>query len=170
MIETGATNNTKRITDLLLLLCLVAGVVLHANGQQQNLTTGDARTVSEAEPQETVQTHTGLSISERSKKGLYQVTLQSDDKPLPLNRMNSWTARIATTEGRVVDDAIVMVYGGMPEHKHGFPSKPRVTAGLGDGRYRIEGVKFNMPGRWEMWINVRSQGRDDKVIFGFEVP
>jgi hypothetical protein len=112
----------------------------------------------------------GPTMTEVGKNGLFQVTIQSDEAPLPLNRIHSWTARITTPEGRIVDDAILMVYGGMPEHKHGYPSKPEVTANLGDGRYRIEGVKFNMPGRWEMWFNVRALDQDDKVIFSFEVP
>ena len=115
-------------------------------------------------------TASGPSMTEVSKNGLFQVTIQSDEAPLPLNRIHSWTARITTPEGRIVDDAILMVYGGMPEHKHGFPSKPEVTANLGDGRYRIEGVKFNMPGRWEMWFNVRALDQDDKVIISFDVP
>lgn len=111
----------------------------------------------------------GLSLTETSRNGLFRVTLQSDEAPLPLNRMHGWTAHLTTSEGRVIDDAIVMLYGGMPEHKHGFPSKPQVTGNLGNGRYRIEGVKFNMPGRWEIWINVRALGKDDKAIFSFDV-
>jgi len=112
----------------------------------------------------------GPSMTQVSNKGLFQLNLQSDEAPLPLNRFHNWTVRIATPDGRLVDDATVMVYGGMPAHKHGFPSNPRVTENLGNGRYRIEGVKFNMPGRWEMWLNVRAMGKDDKVIFSFDVP
>ena len=123
-----------------------------------------------ATPNAADNTAKGPTMTAVGKHGLFQVTLQSDEAPLPLNRIHSWTARITTPEGRIVDDAILMVYGGMPEHKHGFPSKPEVTANLGDGRYRIEGVKFNMPGRWEMWFNVRALDQDDKVIIGFDVP
>jgi hypothetical protein len=112
----------------------------------------------------------GPAMTQTSRDGYFQVTLQSEVTPLPLNEIHRWTARIATPEGKLVDDAVVMVYGGMPEHKHGFPSKPQVTGHLGDGRYQIDGIKFNMPGRWEMWLNVRAFGKDDKVIFSFDVP
>jgi len=112
----------------------------------------------------------GLTLTQWSTNARFQVVLQSDQAPLPVNRIHSWTVTITDAEGRHVDEAIVMVYGGMPEHKHGFPSKPEVTANLGRGRYRIEGVKFNMPGRWEMWINIRALGKDDKVRFSFDVP
>jgi len=111
----------------------------------------------------------GPSLTEASKQGKFRVTVRSELDPLPLNKMHSWTVHVDTADGKIVDDAQIMVYGGMPEHKHGFPSKPQVTEALGKGDYRIEGVKFNMPGQWEMWLNIRALGLDDKVIFKFEV-
>ena len=162
----------------IILLCI--GLCLGSCSDEKPVSAGDtpAAVASKQEvAQETANTQNteantanGLALTELSKKGLFQVTIQSDEAPLPLNRIHSWAARITTSEGRIVDDAMVMVYGGMPEHKHGFPSKPEVTANLGNGRYRIDGVKFNMPGRWEIWINVRALDKDDKVIFSFDVP
>ena len=153
---------------------LSIGLALISCSDEQPIPAGDTP-AAVASKQEAVQetadnTAKGSALTEISKNGLFQITIQSDDDPLPLNRIHSWTAHITTPEGRIVDDAIVMVYGGMPEHKHGFPSKPEVTGNLGNGRYRIEGVKFNMPGHWEMWINVRAMGKDDKVIFSFDAP
>jgi len=161
-------------------ILLAIGLCLGSCSDEKPVSTGDAP-AAVASKQGVVQgkantqnaadnTAKGPSMTEVSKNGLFQVTIQSDEAPLPLNRIHGWTAHITTPEGRVVDDAMVMVYGGMPEHKHGFPSKPQVTANLGNGRYRIEGVKFNMPGRWEIWINVRALDKDDKVIFSFDVP
>ena len=162
----------------IILLCI--GLCLGSCSDEKPVSAGDtpAAVANEQEvARETANTQNaedntakGPSMTEMSKSGLFQVTIQSDEAPLPLNRIHGWTARIMTSEGRIIDDAMVMVYGGMPEHKHGFPSKPEVTENLGNGRYRIEGVKFNMPGRWEMWINVRALDKDDKVIFSFDVP
>ena len=162
----------------IILLCI--GLCLGSCSDEKPVSAGDtpAAVASKQEvAQETANTQNteantanGLALTELSKKGLFQVTIQSDEAPLPLNRIHGWTAHITTSEGRIVDDAMVMVYGGMPEHKHGFPSKPEVTANLGNGRYRIDGVKFNMPGRWEIWINVRALDKDDKVIFSFDAP
>jgi len=36
----------------------------------------------------------------------------------------------------------------MPEHRHGMNYKPSIR-GSGDGRFRVEGWVFHMPGRWE---------------------
>ena len=175
MRNTNPMSTGKRFPAFFL---LAIGLCLGACSDEESVSDTPAAVAGKPEAaQETAETPNaadntakGPTMSEMGKNGLFQVTIQSDEAPLPLNRIHSWTARITTPEGRIVDDAILMVYGGMPEHKHGFPSKPEVTANLGDGRYRIEGVKFNMPGRWEMWFNVRALDQDDKVIISFDVP
>ena len=44
--------------------------------------------------------------------------------------------------------AAITVDGGMPQHGHGFPTRPRVTRDLDDGTYLLEGMKFSMTGWW----------------------
>ncbi|MGB5323859.1 MAG: FixH family protein, partial [Pseudomonadales bacterium] len=63
----------------------------------------------------------------------------------------------------------IAITGGMPSHGHGLPTQPRVTAQLGDGRYRVEGIKFTMPGRWQLVFNVGSPLGDDRVVLEFDV-
>ncbi|MDR1423585.1 MAG: FixH family protein [Azoarcus sp.] len=41
----------------------------------------------------------------------------------------------------------LQVRGRMPEHAHGLPTAPQISE-EGQGRYRIKGLSFNMPGRW----------------------
>ncbi len=53
----------------------------------------------------------------------------------------------------------------MPQHGHGLPTAPQVTKNLGDGRYRIEGVKFNMSGWWTFEVAVDSADGSDSVTF-----
>jgi cytochrome c peroxidase len=60
----------------------------------------------------------------------------------------------------------VFINGGMPMHRHGFPTKPSSKTYLGNGNYRVEGIKFNMHGEWEMRFNIRMQGgHSDRVVF-----
>lgn len=160
--------NTKKLTRIYFLLILS----LFVNACSDEAATPEASAPAAADNNKITQESTansGLSMTEASKQGHFRITVRSDVDPLPQNKIHSWTATVHTTDGRIVDDAQIMVYGGMPEHKHGFPSKPQVTEALGKGAYRIEGVKFNMPGQWEMWLNIRALGLDDKVIFKFEV-
>jgi len=45
----------------------------------------------------------------------------------------------------------LQIRGRMPEHAHGLPTAPQISE-EGQGRYRIKGLSFNMPGRWVIEI------------------
>ena len=67
--------------------------------------------------------------------------------------------------GQSVTDAAIAIDGGMPQHGHGLPTRPRVTQNLGDGRYEIGGVRFNMGGWWELKLIVIGPAGTDTVTF-----
>ena len=48
----------------------------------------------------------------------------------------------------------------MPEHKHGMNYAPTIKS-LGDGRYRVDGLLFHMPGSWEIAFDVRPADKPD---------
>lgn len=110
------------------------------------------------------------STTRLSQRGLYRVSYHSKVEPIPLNRIHSWELHIETAEGHTVDDAKISLYGGMPAHKHGFPTAPRVTRTLGGGNYLIEGLKFSMSGHWELWMLIRTDGQTEKVLINVELP
>jgi hypothetical protein len=64
-----------------------------------------------------------------------------------------------------VEGATIAVDGGMPQHRHGMPTAPQVTEYLGEGRYRVEGLKFSMSGWWELRFDISSPAGTDKVTF-----
>jgi hypothetical protein len=95
----------------------------------------------------------------------YIISISSLIEPVPLNQIHQWEITIKTQQGDLVDAASVSITGGMPMHKHGLPTAPRMTQDLGQGRYLIEGMKFSMAGWWEIIIEV-AQGFDkDKATF-----
>ena len=100
-----------------------------------------------------------------SADGHYRVSLFSDSYPLPMQKIHSWTVHIETAEGKPLEGAKVRVHGGMPAHGHGFPTQPRVTDYLGNGDYKVEGIKFSMGGHWEIRFNIREVDRRDRVVF-----
>ena len=53
----------------------------------------------------------------------------------------------------------------MPEHGHGLPTSPAVSAHLGAGRYRVEGVKFTMSGWWELRFAITAPAGSDNAVF-----
>jgi len=106
-----------------------------------------------------------LSRSKPTAQGLYLTTITPEGGEPSVGPMHSWVVEVKTPDGRAVDGATISVDGGMPEHNHGLPTAPQVTAGLGEGRYRIEGVKFSMPGRWVLRIAVDgAQGKDEATF------
>jgi hypothetical protein len=86
-------------------------------------------------------------------------------------RVGSLFAVVATVHDRErnvpVVGAEVSVDATMPEHGHGMMTSPR-SSELGGGRYRAEGMKFHMHGRWVFRARVRWDGRDEHVDVPFE--
>jgi hypothetical protein len=91
------------------------------------------------------------------------------DQPLRPRRLQTVRVAIADATGRPVDDARIDIDGGMPQHGHGLPTRPRVTRALGDGLYEIEGVRFNMGGWWEFKLAISAATGADVVTFNLDL-
>lgn len=104
-----------------------------------------------------------------SSQSRYTATIERPAEPLKPRRMLKVQVSIRDAAGRPVDGATIEVGGGMPQHGHGLPTKPRVTRNLGDGRYEIEGLRFNMGGWWELSLAVSSPAGADRVVFNLKV-
>ena len=100
-----------------------------------------------------------------SAAGLFRVSIRSNLNPLVVNRIHSWTVHVETPDGKAVEEANILVSGGMPAHKHGFPTTPRITGYSGSGNYLLEGVKFSMPGPWVMHLKITASGKSDSIKF-----
>lgn len=106
----------------------------------------------------------------RADDGKYRVTLYSNKHPIPMQKIHSWTVHVEHADGKPLENAKIYIHGGMPAHRHGFPSQPRVKKYLGNGDYLIEGIKFSMIGEWEMRVNIKEQTRRDRAIFRISLP
>jgi hypothetical protein len=100
--------------------------------------------------------------------GTWSVTLEPV-APLAKRKLQKVNVRVVDATGRAVDDATIEVDGGMPEHGHGLPTRPRMTKRLGDGRYEIDGVRFNMGGWWEFQLAISDGARSDTVTFNLSL-
>jgi YtkA-like len=99
-----------------------------------------------------------------STRQIYTATLQPA-QPLRLRQLQTVPVLILDANGRPVEGASITVDGGMPEHRHGLPTQPRVTRSLGGGVYEIEGVRFSMGGWWELKLAIESPAGADRVTF-----
>ena len=99
----------------------------------------------------------------------YRVNIYSRLDPLQINRIHSWELEVLDPQGSVVRNAEVSVSGGMPDHDHGMPTSPQVTGLLANGRYLLEGVRFHMPGRWVLVVDVTAGGVSITVELEFSL-
>jgi hypothetical protein len=106
-----------------------------------------------------------LSRAKASEKGLYQVAIEPEAGPLVLGALHSWLLTLKTQAGQPVTDATITVDGGMPQHGHGLPTSPAVSANLGAGKYRVDGLKFTMTGWWQLRFAVTAPSGSDNAVF-----
>ena len=105
------------------------------------------------------------SRSRTTTNGLYLSAIEPEAPEIKHGELHSWVLTLKTPDGKPVDDAKIAIGGGMPDHNHGLPTSPEMTEHLGDGRYRIEGMKFSMSGWWELRFDISAMPGSDTVTF-----
>ena len=106
-----------------------------------------------------------FSPTQTSDEKKFIVSIRPHTEPAPINRIHSWRITLTTLGGVPVTKATFYVGGGMPEHGHGFPTRPVVSEEPTPGTYLLEGMKFSMHGRWEIKFAIQSGAESDIVTF-----
>lgn len=106
-----------------------------------------------------------LSFEKPSDAGLYAVAIAPAGEAPSVGPLHAWIVTVGDSVGRPVDDAQLHIDGGMPQHGHGLPTAPAMTQRLGEGRYLVEGVRFNMHGWWEFTVAIAAGAGADSVTF-----
>ena len=109
------------------------------------------------------------SRTRTSEGGRYRATIHPQGDSIPQGRLHRWTVHLETASGAPVDSATMVVDGGMPQHGHGLPTKPRVTRELGNGDHLVEGMKFNMGGWWVVKLTIDGAKGSDVVTFNLKL-
>ena len=90
-----------------------------------------------------------------SAHGLYVATLETAGQ-LRVRQMQTVRVAIVDGDGRAVEGATLAIDGGMPQHGHGLPTRPRMTRASATAAIKVEGVRFNMGGWWEFKVTITS--------------
>ncbi len=106
-----------------------------------------------------------LALTRPSDEKKYLVAVHALADPIAINQLHAWEIKLSTPGGEPVTHARIGVDGGMPQHGHGFPTRPRVTRELGEGRYLLDGMKFSMTGWWELKLAIQAAPGADKITF-----
>ena len=105
-----------------------------------------------------------------SEQGLFRISYAPEETPLEINQTLRWRLTVMTAADQPVTGATIAISGDMPEHGHGLPTAPAVTAELGNGDYLLEGLRFQMPGWWTVTVAVTAGSQQDRATFNLVLP
>lgn len=99
----------------------------------------------------------------------YRISLSSRLEPPPLNKMHSWEISVTDRRGRAVENLSLSFEGRMPGQRHDLPTWPKLTRKLDQGRYLIEGVKFDRQGWWRLHVTASRGDKKERAVFSIRV-
>jgi len=99
----------------------------------------------------------------------FTVMYKSVGGHIRINKIHSWELTIKDAAGKPINDAMVTIVGDMPEHGHGLPTQPEIKNAGVAGLYRVDGMKFTMPGWWIITVSVMANGVHDNVSFNLNI-
>jgi hypothetical protein len=106
-----------------------------------------------------------FGLGPRSSSSMTYRAMLITDEPLRTRKLQTIQVVITDRDGHPLDGAAIEIDGGMPQHGHGLPTRPRVSRALGGGTYEIEGLRFNMGGWWELKLSITSPVGTDIITF-----
>ncbi|MBL8519897.1 MAG: FixH family protein [Betaproteobacteria bacterium] len=110
-----------------------------------------------------------LSLDKLTKEGKFRVALVAPVPEPAVHQIHDWSIRLMTPDGTPIAKGLVYLNGGMPGHGHGLPTRPITVGETAPGLYRVEGMKFNMPGHWELIVAIQANGTEDFAYFNWMV-
>lgn len=112
--------------------------------------------------------HTAWQLQQASKQALYQATLTCAAPP-SVGTFQECRLQVDSPQA-LPADLIIAVDGGMPSHGHGLPTAPQAVPTDKPGEFRIDGLKYSMPGEWVLgfWLHSdTTPAAQDKIVFWF---
>lgn len=106
------------------------------------------------------------SVSDKAK---FTATFRLVNGETRVGHFQEWLLTLVDQQNDSVFPAQIKIDGGMPSHGYDLPTQPRVTEYAGEGKYVIEGLKFNITGEWLMVFDVTSTEDRDKIRFTIHI-
>lgn len=104
-----------------------------------------------------------------TQKGLYRITVEKAPTPVPTNHFQTWVVAVTAADGKPLPAALLAVSGAMPQHGHGMLVEPRISRQTESGKFLVEGLKFHMPGYWEVKFTVTADNRADELMLALDL-
>ena len=100
-----------------------------------------------------------------SHNGVYLASMIPSPDAIDPDTLLTWTVDIRTAVGLPVEGASLAVGSWMPVDESVGAARPRTTAELGGGRYRVAGLRFGGRGWWNVRLRVSGAGGTDSLAF-----
>ncbi|MCK6513124.1 FixH family protein [Myxococcota bacterium] len=141
------------------------------DGSTETTPDGSTETTPDGSTQETMSEATpegsGAIRSLVTKEGTYRVVYVPAPDPIPLNENFAINFTVTYADGREMAlpaDLELKADATMPAHKHGMLQKPTIQKET-TGKYKVDGMKFHMPGQWVMKVDLTSGAKTETVDF-----
>jgi hypothetical protein len=98
------------------------------------------------------------------QQGSVQAAWQVEAAPIVVGRHFAIQVQVCPA-----DAVLARVDATMPEHRHGMNYRPSLKS-QGAGRWRVEGLLFHMPGRWQLRLDVQAAGGAVQLLDTISLP
>lgn len=95
----------------------------------------------------------------------YRASMIPSPDPIERNRSLTLTVEIRTAANAPVEGASLALESWMPDDDNVSVGRPRAIAELGDGFYRVEGLRFDSRGWWNLRLQISAAGMTDSLAF-----
>jgi hypothetical protein len=95
----------------------------------------------------------------------YRASMIASPDPIALNRQLTWIVEVRTASGAPVEGAALALESWMPDDSSAGTTPPRLTQELGSGRYRVEGLRFDRRGWWNVRLRISAASVTDSLAF-----
>ena len=105
----------------------------------------------------------------QGESGLFSATLSCDLVRPVLNVFQACDVHVAPTAAETPEIDNIAVDARVPGLGRVMPTAPRARRTKSNGDYRIEGLKFDMAGRWRLALDIGAGARHDRLAFDIDV-
>ena len=100
-----------------------------------------------------------------SHNRVYRASMIPSPDPIERNRSLTWTVEVRTGADTPVEGALLMLESWMPDDRTVSVARPSAIADVGGGFYRIEGLRLDSPGWWNLRLQISAAGTTDSLAF-----
>ncbi len=164
--DAGASASLRAFSKIVAVVIVLACAAACDSATDGTLAATDNVEASRVQAKEAAK---GEGWQAKSQSGLYRISIRPENGPPRIGALHAWLVQVESRAGAPVVPTQLVFDGGMPQHRHGFETRPRVTDSLGAGVYRVDGVRFHMPGAWTLRVDVAGADGIDFALFEVEV-